>query len=570
MHSKAASSSSLSSSSTSGSKRKWTRQQLLKNLAILSSLDDPLPSALPPSPPASRSTSPVPGIKRRSETIAVQDHAKRPRTGSFPNNNHSSQSSSSLPPAPSPVIQLRVSGSTPSQRPEPCEDGEVREDLVSTSRTAAPASNSVISNVPVRRPKRGLPSTRHFDYLHDYYHGAGRKLKYSGDARFWSTFPPTHKEYRPLANPPPSSSPYHLHGGLIAKIELVHALVCFTYSLWSKDFKQRSCSKDTWKTIEGFLQWCRSKWQVQDNMPEAEKAFFGLICMIESFIHMRKAVYFSRVLDVEMDTVSEKARDRISEAIVLADQKISDTSLALLGVKAEATPQMLPSPASIAPANSANSTPTNRDDGSTPSTKSDRSSTASETVKPGPPIPGRLLPSNYSSTSGHSIPSHINAVANTVTVPIGPQLIGGLKDLTATLKAGASATNQTQLHLNLPMMARCFPRTFSRMIHSSLAPAEEYEPDLDDDECELLWPGQSLQGEGLGWVCLMGHAMIKEFGHSYGYNGLKGVVPKPEVSEEATNGQPVQRHGLPQRPNSTPHGSTPHGSTPQPYLSAQR
>jgi hypothetical protein len=34
----------------------------------------------------------------------------------------------------------------------------------------------------------------------------------------------------------------------------------------------------------------------------------------------------------------------------------------------------------------------------------------------------------------------------------------------------------------------------------------------------------------LGWVCLVGKAMIKEFGRDIGYVGYDGVVPKPETS----------------------------------------
>jgi hypothetical protein len=34
----------------------------------------------------------------------------------------------------------------------------------------------------------------------------------------------------------------------------------------------------------------------------------------------------------------------------------------------------------------------------------------------------------------------------------------------------------------------------------------------------------------LGWVCLVGKAMIKEFGRDIGYVGYDCVVPKPETS----------------------------------------
>ena len=49
----------------------------------------------------------------------------------------------------------------------------------------------------------------------------------------------------------------------------------------------------------------------------------------------------------------------------------------------------------------------------------------------------------------------------------------------------------------------------------------------EDDDGELFWPGQCVTGEGLGWVCLMGRSMVREFGREFGYEGEKGVVEKP-------------------------------------------
>lgn len=504
----------------------------------------------------------MPGTKRKADLKVDHDAVKRPRTGSF--SQIPRQQPETLPP-------LRF-GSSPRPhlaRAEPCEDGEVREEPPCPARGPAPTRNPLVSsNVPVRRPKRGMPSSRHFDSLHDHYHAAGRKLKYSGDARFWSTFPPTHKEYRPLADPPAPNSPYHKFGGQIAKLELVDALVCFTYALWSRDYRQRICNTENWKTFEAFLTWCKGKWQ-EDTTSETEKAFLGLMYvyisirllftqlssyMIESFVQARKVVHYSRRFEPEMDSVVKQASSQIAEAISLSDKLAADPNSGLLGVKSEPTPQMLPSPASIAPANSASSTPTNRD-GSTPSSTSERSSSiAPANVKPGPPVPGRLLPPQYTH-SRLPIPPHVIAVANTVTVPIGPQLIGGFKDLTSFVRQGAIAATHSQQYLTLPIMARCFPKTFSRMIYSSLTMNDEHEPDIEDEECELLWPGQGVNGEGLGWVCLMGQAMIREFGKDYGYKGLEGVVPKPELPEDSSSGLPI--HRIPQPPGSTPHGATP-------------
>jgi hypothetical protein len=101
-------------------------------------------------------------------------------------------------------------------------------------------------------------------------------LKYSGDARHWSTYSPQHKEYKSLPSPPPPNSPYHKHGALIARLELIDALICFTYSLWIKDYSKGVCGVG-WNTIEQFLSWTKSKWLAESTLGEREKAFLGLM-----------------------------------------------------------------------------------------------------------------------------------------------------------------------------------------------------------------------------------------------------------------------------------------------------
>lgn len=258
-----------------------------------------LPPTLPPSPPASRATSPARSQnKRKSEPSSDQEHAKRPRTASFsdrpqhithpqppthyrhqPQHQHQPHP----PPAPLPPIHLRLPSSVPIHNPksDPCEDGEVREEsAVASSSRGSAATASVLfppSLTPIRRPKRGKLPPNHHDLLHDKYHAAGRKLKYSGDSRFWSTYSSSHKEYRPLADPPPPGSLYHKHGGLIARLELVDALVCFTYALWNRDYSRKDCNNATWGTIEAFLAWCKQKWTAEEGINDAEKAFVGLM-----------------------------------------------------------------------------------------------------------------------------------------------------------------------------------------------------------------------------------------------------------------------------------------------------
>jgi hypothetical protein len=121
------------------------------------------------------------------------------------------------------------------------------------------------------------PIHGHFDELHRKYYDIGRAFKYSGDARFWSTYPSTHKEYRPLPKPPPPNSLYHKYGGLIARLELVDALVCFTYGIWNKEYGRKACIADTWQTAQAFLSWCKSKWQTSDTVGNRETAFQGLM-----------------------------------------------------------------------------------------------------------------------------------------------------------------------------------------------------------------------------------------------------------------------------------------------------
>ncbi|KAJ7178404.1 hypothetical protein C8R43DRAFT_457198 [Mycena crocata] len=517
------------------SRRRWSREALIRNLQLIGELATPLPPTLPPSPPASRSASPAP--KRKAPATASAEPNKRPRTDP-------SGSGSSSTPAP----------------PLPTEEGELPDDSAAAPVVSAPTapvrSSPVASAVPVRRPKAGKISFRQCETLHTKYHNAGRMLKYSGDARFWSTYPPSHKEYRALADPPPPNSPYYKHGGLIARLELVDALVCFTYSIWNRDYCRRSCGRETWYTIEAFLVWCKQKWQAEEGTTDAEKAFLGLIWMIEGFIHGRKLVYGTgknTAVDRDLDKLLGSTRSAIAAAAT--DAVATHPSAALMGSlapKSSATPVMLPSPASLAP--SANSTPTNRD-GSTPS--STAGSTSSATA-PNPvaasmapsTLPSALLPSEYRHVP---IAPHVASAMESVTVPIGPRLLNELKNESLGIANAAYCMNNSQTFLNLPIMARFFPTTFARMVSSTLSANEEHEPDFEDEEGELFWPGQSSTGEGLGWVCLMGKAMIKEFGKAYSYRGLDGVVPKPKPEEEAENGSlnPSATHQL--------SGSTPLG-----------
>lgn len=240
--------------------------------------------------------------------------------------------------------------------------------------------------------------------------------------------------------------------------------------------------------------------------------------MIEAFIHGRKFSYPAKNhVDADMDKLLAQCKSLMAAAAAAADDNPSVGSTpGQLTSGTQPTPPMLPSPASIAPANSANSTPTNRA-GGTPNTAA--------RLQP-PSLPAHLLQPSAPPTPAAS------AAAANVTVSIGPILTQALKDQSGGIVAAAWCMEYSQRTLTLPVVARHFPTTFARMVHSSLLAHEEHEPDIEDEEGELLWPGQCVTGEGLGWVCLMGKAMIKELGKEIGYRGLEGVVPKPKPEEQ--------------------------------------
>ncbi|KIK67289.1 hypothetical protein GYMLUDRAFT_69478 [Collybiopsis luxurians FD-317 M1] len=490
------------------------------------------PPTLPPSPPASRSTSPVPpppapvqqSGKRKSEPGPDTDRTKRPRTDSSASAHRVSFAASThyLP------------------RSELAEDGEVSEEPVAhpgpsraTSMHTYPDS-SPSTFMPIRRPKRGHQLNAHnIPALHDKYHQGGRKLKYSGDARFWSTYPTSHKEYRPIPNPPPTNSPYHTHGGMIAKLELMEALVMFVYAAWCREYGRGVVISETWLTMQAFIRWCRTKWKPEESSSDAEKAFHGLILMFNAYIYAHIITANQEMVNRTLERVTDHTRQAVGAAIAEA----SGHSSSLLGTKSQSTPPMLPSPASIGATSSANSTPTNRDgtpvssdvrsasSSSTSSSANIAPSSSSSSSPPDPSIPSRFLPPQY---QVRNPPPHVLSAASSVYATLSLNQLAVVGEYAYSIHQATTEMKQAEHHLNLSIMARHFPRTFARMVHSTLKSSEEHEVDFEDDDGELLWPGQCVTGEGLGWLCYMGEAMIREFGKQFDYKGLKGIVPKPE------------------------------------------
>ncbi|KAE9394430.1 hypothetical protein BT96DRAFT_923556 [Gymnopus androsaceus JB14] len=339
----------------------------------------------------------------------------------------------------------------------PPEDEDVEPNLIFRPRRAAPILHTpsdppATSFAPICRPKRGQANVQLVSSLRDKYHEAGRKLKYSGIARFCSTYPPSHKAYRPIANAPPPSSMYHIHGRLIANLELMEALVMFVYSAWCNEYSPCHCNPDTWLSMDGFINWCKAKWTPEEGSSDVEKAFYGLIYMFNAFIHARVVAHYRCKVHSDLRRVTEVTRQAVGAAIADAG-------------------------------------------------------TLAGTIHVPPIVPPQLLPPQYRIGAP---PSHITAAANTVSASLSLEQLESM--------------NKVASHLNFSSMARQFPRTFARMVHSTLNSSEEHEVDFEDDDGELFWPGQSITGEGLGWLCYMGKAMIREFGEQFQYNGLEGVI----------------------------------------------
>lgn len=224
--------------------------------------------------------------------------------------------------------------------------------------------------------------------------------------------------------------------------------------------------------------------------------------MIEAFIHQRKVQYAVKG-HVERDINNLVKSLPNPEDLAKAARSASNPP-----------PGMLPSPAGTLPPSSANSTPTNPGNDTPP--KSDEGRTHLQ-----PPVP---TPQAHAPVLPPAIPVQVDA-----SVP--QPLIRELKDVIEGQNSAAHCMTFAQRHLSLAVLREHFPQTFGRMVYSTLTAEDEHEPDMEDEEGELFWPGQCVTGEGLGWVCLMGRAMLNEFGREAGYTGLTGIIPKPDMNE---------------------------------------
>lgn len=215
--------------------------------------------------------------------------------------------------------------------------------------------------------------------------------------------------------------------------------------------------------------------------------------MVESF-HLEKRVFqrLEQCLNMDND-LWKKLENKEKEYL---QQK------AAAAAPPPPTPRMLPSPESLA-GSSANSTPTSRSAG-TPEQKKAAEELAKEQMML---LQYRTDPRFNTNVTSYYLYQHVQLE-----------------------KAAVGASRKmvdAQKYLTLPGMAKHFPRTFKRMINSSYSYSDECEPDMEDDDGELMWPNQLMTGEGWVWLITMGKAMVREYGRKFGYHGFEGLVPDP-------------------------------------------
>lgn len=214
--------------------------------------------------------------------------------------------------------------------------------------------------------------------------------------------------------------------------------------------------------------------------------------MIEAFVRQRVVRYR---LGPQLDRRTGEYMAEVNRMRARAAEK----------AKAKVVPpeKSLPSPDTDAA--SASSTPANQNNG-TPALKGD---VRPEDMK----RPSKPMPSDA-------------AVANEL-IPVPVSHIEAMRHLIVEQMRASIEMKNSQKTLSLAIMREHFPHTYARMVQSTLAAEEEYEPDMEDGEGELFWPNQCVTGDGVAWVCLMGRAMTREFGKDIGYLNIHGIIPKP-------------------------------------------
>lgn len=247
--------------------------------------------------------------------------------------------------------------------------------------------------------------------------------------------------------------------------------------------------------------------------------------MLDAFIHAGLSMrYNQNSLVPKLRNLFEHTKPIVERAYAATEAPTAPAR----AVSSQHTPQMLPSPASMVSANSANSTPTNHSTGTPgsgdrPSNSTTATAVASASRDWTPDVvrgpPGR--------TPIYTLQGDPHPIAATTNVPVNAKFIHTATNTMIHIAQITENMDRAQQLLSLRVLAQHYPRTFARMVQSSLGRADETEPDFEDEEGELFWPGSPVTGDGIGWVCLMGKAMIMEFGKEYEYKGEKGAIPKP-------------------------------------------
>ncbi|GJJ06174.1 hypothetical protein Clacol_000363 [Clathrus columnatus] len=472
-------------------KRRPTRPILEQNLQLLKAvLALPMLSAtLPASPPPSRSASPAPSLSsgrrklppQEADSLGQQVTTKRARTSlqhtdvhqSIPDVRSPRISPQSVRKEEVPVISLSSSVTTPSQ-PQ----------ILAVAPTPGAPETSSYSH------RRGKPTTQEYSRFHDRYLGCGKLLKQSAQDRM--RIPPESGRNRP-------NSSQLAHLGFIARIEAIDGLLNFAYSIWCKDMSEGRCHQSLWETLDAYTAWVRNRWEVSDARGDAQRAFVGLIRIIEAYVYARKASALN-------SSLSKSAGD-----IENANKQPEPNQISSL------------SPATSLGGSSQHSASNN--------------SPALMNAAPPAIVTSRATPhgpavsNSSSSSSGQplNVPkSYFDAVQSAINYS----------------QRSARNVSVAGVYLNLPILSRCYPKTYARILTCQLRIEEEYEADFDQDECSrpdsdpdhtpgpgegpLMWPIalSTPQVDGLVWMLLLGRSMIREIAYPAGYRGMEGLQRK--------------------------------------------
>jgi hypothetical protein len=141
----------------------------------------------------------------------------------------------------------------------------------------AAGKDAALAFVPMRRPRRSKPTPDTFSRMWERISGDAHKLKFSGEARYFSTHPPASSDYRPLPEGYTPSDSYRLHGGIISRLELLESLLGYAYITWLRDMTSGKCQYDKWKGVLDMLVLSKRHWGGEQGSREGEGAYLGLM-----------------------------------------------------------------------------------------------------------------------------------------------------------------------------------------------------------------------------------------------------------------------------------------------------